>query len=127
MIASNREELKDLIFDLMNGLFCREEYRLEKYDYVEDAFEEGKECARLYDSVMEYTDRICDRLDSVDDVDLMCLKDSLYRMERYLCMQMFDYGVLFAGMEQYREVIAARGEIDHEKMIRRIQQRRIQK
>ena len=92
------EARKKLIYDLMNGLLDFKDNPPEEWNYVEDEFQEGKVCERAYAEMMNAYQRLCQRLgvngDEDDDIEIII--DSYEVITEYLCMKMFDYGVLCA-------------------------------
>jgi hypothetical protein len=90
------EERKILIYDLMNGTLDFEDNPPEEFKFVEDEFSEGKVCERAYAEIMSAYQRLCQRLgvDSEEDKDIEVIINSYELITEYLCMKMFDYGVL---------------------------------
>lgn len=82
---------KQLIFDLMNGL-----YDLEKVDFpesriVENEFAEGKPCEELYRRVYDARIRICERLGVSENLDVETIISCMEDISCILAMKMFDY------------------------------------
>ena len=85
------------IYETLSGLLT-EEYRIPG---VVNAFDEGKPCAALYEDVMEAYGRLCGRLGAEEeDGDVEIIIDSLLRITRILCLEMYAYGVRFAKTDQ---------------------------
>ncbi|MBQ4641499.1 MAG: hypothetical protein IJB47_02660 [Oscillospiraceae bacterium] len=70
----------------------------EKYRFpgVEDAFAEGSYCMECYGRMRDAYDRLCDRLNQVDeDPDVEIILQAMGGIERELCFRMYRYGALF--------------------------------
>ena len=68
------KEFKNLIYDLANGSLDLEHFPVAESKYVENEYEEGKLCSRLYSEM-------CD--------------DNLMDIGRHLSIKMFEYGQFF--------------------------------
>ena len=92
------EERKKLIYDLMNGKLDFKDNPPEECKYVKDEFSEGKVCEQAYTEIMSAYQRLCQRLgaDGEEDKDIEVIINSYELITEYLCMKMFDYGVLCA-------------------------------
>lgn len=92
------EKRKKLIFDLMNGTLDFRDNPPEACKFVEDEFSEGKVCERAYTEIMSAYQRLCQRLgvDREEYKDIEVIINSYELIIEYLCMKMFDYGVLCA-------------------------------
>lgn len=98
MREKERQELKERIYELMNGLRDLESYPLEESKYVENEFEEDKACGRAYREVVAANMRLCERLYSEKgDSDIEIIIDNLMLIAHHLCMKMFDYGEIFSN------------------------------
>ena len=65
---------------------------------VENAFAEGAFCMNKYKEVMDAYERLCERLDVVDeDDDVEIIINSFIEIEKYLCLKMYEYGATLAG------------------------------
>ena len=93
-------EFKSLIYDLMNGSLHLEHFAVEESKYVENEYEEGKICNRLYSEMRDAYDRICARLGKPDqeDRDVEIIIDSLLDIGKHLSMKMYDYGFFFSTL-----------------------------
>ncbi len=99
MREKERQELKERIYELMNGLRDLEAYPTEESKFVENEFEEDKVCGKAYREVVEANMRLCERLNSEKgDSDIEIIIDNLMPIAHHLCMKMFDYGELFSNM-----------------------------
>lgn len=92
------EECKKLIYDLMNGKLDFKDNPPEECKYVKDEFSEGKVCEQAYAEIMSAYQRLCQRLgvDGEEDKDIEVIINNYELITEYLCMKMFDYGVLCA-------------------------------
>ena len=66
--------------------------------YVENEYEEGKLCSRLYSEMCDAYERIRVRLGKPDqeDRDVEIIINNLLDIGKYLSMKMYDYGYLFS-------------------------------
>ena len=94
----NSNEFKNLIYDLVNGSFDLEHFPVAESKYVENEYEEGKLCSRLYSEMCDAYERICVRLWKPDqeDRDVEIIINNLLDIGIYLSMKMYDYGYLFS-------------------------------
>ncbi len=94
----NSNEFKNLIYDLVNGSFDLEHFPVAESKYVENEYEEGKLCSRLYSEMCDAYERICVRLGKPDqeDRDVEIIINNLLDIGKYLSMKMYDYGYLFS-------------------------------
>lgn len=56
------EEFKTMIYDLMNGHYDLDKFDCEESSVVENEFEEGRYCEKLYSEMLAAYGRICQRL-----------------------------------------------------------------
>ena len=67
---------------------------------VENLFATGKECYCLYVQMLDAYERLCDRLDEIDeDQDVEVIFNNFLRICRVVGLQMYDYGVQFGAKE----------------------------
>lgn len=94
----NSKEFKNLIYDLANGSLDLEHFPVAESKYVENEYEEGKLCSRLYSEMCDAYERIRVRLGKPDqeDRDVEIIINNLLDMGKYLSMKMYDYGYLFS-------------------------------
>lgn len=90
----NIEELKHLIYDVMNGALTLNPSPLD--EIVENEFEVGKPCSKAYNSIYVANQMLCNRLGVEEDRDIECIINSFFSITEYMCMKMFDYGALFS-------------------------------
>ena len=91
------EEFKTMIYDLMNGHYDLDKFDGEESSVVENEFEEGRYCEKLYSEMLAAYGRICQRLheQSGEDRDVEIIINNLLDMGRYQSMKMFNYGAFF--------------------------------
>ena len=66
------QEFKNLIYDLANGSLDLAHFPVAESKYVENEYEEGKLCNRLYSEMRDAYDRICARLGKPDQSVIFC-------------------------------------------------------
>ena len=79
------EEFKTMIYDLMNGHYDLDKFDCEESSVVENEFEEGRYCEKLYSEMLAAYGRICQRLHEESGED----------RDGYQSMKMFNYGAFF--------------------------------
>ena len=91
-------DFKTLNFDLANGSLDLEHFPVEESKYVENEYEEGKPCYKLYAGMYDAYERICHRLVKTDteDRDVEIIINNLLEIGRHLSLKMYDYGWFFA-------------------------------
>lgn len=96
----NSQEFKNLIYDLANGSLDLERFPVTESKYVENEYEEGKLCSRLYSEMYDAYGRICTRLGKPEqeDRDVEIIIDNLLEIGKHLSMKMYDYGRFFAAL-----------------------------
>ena len=90
--------MKEYSFDLVYDTLLGEIHDSDAVPGVENAFEDGGECNRLYNDMFEAYLRLCHRLgvrDDDQDADIMI--GNLMRTQRILCEKMFYYGRVFGN------------------------------
>lgn len=60
---------------------------------VEDEFEEGKKCERLYGEIFAANMNLCQRLGVEEDTDVETIINNFFSINRELCVRMYGYGV----------------------------------
>ena len=89
-----QDMLAKRVYETLSG-FIEEECAVPD---VHNAFEDGSICSELYGKMLEAYGRLCDRLSVMDeDADVEQIINSLLEICRILCLDMFTYGVKFAG------------------------------
>lgn len=96
----DRDEWKELVFDLMNGNYDLEQYPMEESAYIADEFADGEFCERAYDAAYKAKQRLYKKLETVDDEDVELIFANLQAIGRYLAMKMYDYGESFSQKEK---------------------------
>ena len=84
---------KQLIYDLMIGLYDLELVDFPESKIVEDEFEEDKPCSELYGHVCDANKRLCERLGVQEDKDVDIIINCMFDISRILAMKMYDYGM----------------------------------
>ena len=97
---SDRDEWKELVFDLMNGNYDLEQYPMEESAYIADEFTTGEFCERAYDAAYRAKQRLYKKLETVDDEDVELIFSNLQAIGRHLAMKMYDYGEKFSQKEK---------------------------
>ncbi|MCD8379135.1 MAG: hypothetical protein LUC95_02160 [Lachnospiraceae bacterium] len=89
-------EFRELIYHLLNGSLDLEHYPIPESQYVENLFDDGKECERLYSKAFDARERLYERLNSPDDKDVDDFMICLELIGQVTSFRMFDYGWFFA-------------------------------
>ncbi len=97
-MRKNDEELKRLVFELMNGLLDLERYPVEESQYVKNEFSVGAFCEEMYGKVYNANRRLCERLGVEEDGDIESIISNLMDIGEYLALKMYDYGKLFSAL-----------------------------
>lgn len=92
----NQEEWKEMVYDLMNGVYDLEQYPMEESSYIKDEFAKGKYCQKAYEEVYAAKQRLNKRLEKVEDKDVELIIARLQDIGRYLALKMYDYGKKFS-------------------------------
>ncbi len=96
-MEKNYKELKERIYDLMNGVYDLTRCKLiEECEFVEDEYADGKPCERLYSDMLDAFHRVSARLGVQEDSDAEAMRNCWEQIGRHMCMKMFDYGVYCA-------------------------------
>lgn len=96
----DRDEWKELVFDLMSGNYDLEQYPMEESIYIADEFSDGKFCEQAYDAAYKAKQRLYKKLEMVEDEDVELIFANLQAIGRYLAMKMYDYGEKFSKKEK---------------------------
>lgn len=98
----NSQKFKQLVYDLMNGSLNLKDYPVEESRYVENEYEEGKFCEETYSKIFDLNRKLCERLGIGDgeDKDVEDMINYLFDIQRHMCMKMYEYGWLFAKIEE---------------------------
>lgn len=83
---------KQLIYELMIGLYDLKQVQFPESKIVEDEYAEGKPCDELYRCVYEANRRLCERLGVDEDKDVETIINCMNDISRILSMKMYDYG-----------------------------------
>lgn len=93
----NSEQMKEIIFDLMNGILELEYYPVKESIYVRNEFTEESFYTKAYEEVFKANCRVCKRLGVQDNKDIELMINNLLDIGKNLSMKMFDYGVLLSS------------------------------
>lgn len=96
-MRKNDEQLKVLVFDLMNGILDLEHYPVEESKYVKNEFSVGAFCEKAYKRVYDANRRLCERLGVEEDRDVESIINDLIDIGEYLALKMYDYGQFFSA------------------------------
>lgn len=99
-MKTNREDFKQMIYDLMNGSWNLKEYPVPESKYVENEFVNNRFCNQAYEEIYNSNKNLCRRLNVEEDMDVECIISNFLDIQSYLCMKMYDYGVLFAKEQE---------------------------
>ena len=91
-IIKTDEKRKQLIYELMTGLYDLEQVQFPESKLLENEYEDGKPCSELYGRVYDANVRLCERLGVEEDTDVNIIIDSMNEITRILVMKMYDYG-----------------------------------
>lgn len=96
-MRKNDEELKRLVFELMNGLLDLERHPVKESQYVKNEFSIGRFCEEAYGEVYNANRRLCERLGVEEDHDVESIITNLMDIGEYLALKMYDYGRFFTA------------------------------
>lgn len=91
----NIEELREQIYNQMNGMYVEECIPEDVKGIVQDEFTDGSACDTAYKMVYEAKQRLNDRLGTDEDKDIEIIIDNMFQICKQLSMKMFDYGSKF--------------------------------
>lgn len=92
---ANNESFKQLIYELMIGLYDLNQVRSQESKFIENEFAEGKKCDELYSQIFDAKCRICERLNVDEDSDIEMIIESMNEIAHILSLKMYDYGAIF--------------------------------
>ena len=85
-------EFREWVYDSAMGNLAKG-YELKG---VDNLFSTGKECYCLYSEMLEAYERLCDRLNEIDeDEDVEIIINNMLQICKIVGLQMYDYGVEF--------------------------------
>lgn len=94
----NSTLLKNTIYELMNGNYNLVDLSLKGANIIENEFENGSYCEKLYEQVYASKCNLMKKLETeTEDEDLESIIDSMFKICEYLCYKMYDYGVFFSA------------------------------
>lgn len=91
MLIEKNIELKQRVFDLMNGYLDTDRYRVFEESLVMDEFQNGQPCQISYERVYEAKKRLCERLQVKEDRDVEIIIDEMFNISEVLALKMYDY------------------------------------
>lgn len=94
-MKKDKEEFKNLIYELLLGARNLEDYPVEESKVVVNEFEEGMFCSNAYEEVSKAKERLCERLNTDEDKDIECIVSNLLGIAEHLSMKMYDYGEIY--------------------------------
>lgn len=94
-MKKNSLEFKEMIYNLMNGMWEEELYPVKESEIVKNEFQEG-ELNDLSEELYRAKDRLYDKLGVDDDPDIERILECFERITQGLCYKMYDYGMYFA-------------------------------
>lgn len=94
------EELRNTIYDLMNGALDLEHFEVPESKFAEDEFAEGKLCNQLYEDFYYANRRVCERLGVDEDEDVETIIRSLMEINEICAKKMFEYGALTQSISE---------------------------
>lgn len=86
------EKRKQLIYELMTGVYDLKQVQFPESKIVEDEYADGKPCAELYGRVYDAKVRLCERLGVDEDEDVETIINCMNDIAHILAMKMYDYG-----------------------------------
>ncbi len=90
-----REGLKEMVYDLMNGSLDLDLCTAPEKELVADEYAARSKCDQLYEEAYEANRRICQRLGVEEDRDVEIIIRNLLDIGKHLSMKMYDYGAYF--------------------------------
>ena len=90
-----REGLKEMVYNLMNGSLDWDLCTAPEKELVADEYAAGSKCDQLYEEAYEANRRICQRLGVEEDRDVEIIMRNLLDIGKHLSMKMYDYGANF--------------------------------
>lgn len=91
------KEFKQLVYDLMTGVLDLSRHPVTESQYVQNEFHQDLPCDNLYQEVYLATRHLCAKLGVEEDDDVEIILSNMMRIQKILCMKMYEYGVFFAN------------------------------
>ena len=82
-------DFKEQVYDSIIGAL------IEPIPDVENLFEKGKPYYVSYGRVYDACQRLYERLENFEDIDVEIIVDSMFDMQREVALKMYDYGAKF--------------------------------
>ena len=90
--------VKDTIYEMLLGESLKE-LQLEGSNVkVEDMFQSGSECDKLYEMVYQANRNICKKLGVEESKEVETIISNLDEIQRIIAMKMYDYGYQMAKL-----------------------------
>lgn len=90
---------KELIYDLMLGMYNLTQFHPPESDWVCNEFQAGTLCAKLSAQIYHARVRLGERLDTdSEDPDILDIVNAYEELQKYLALQMFEYGRRCEGL-----------------------------
>lgn len=84
---------RELIFEILNGYYKPDKPFLYGGLPVDNEFEEGKRCGKLYSEVYDAQCRLAQKLGMEEDKDVERIMNNMNEITRILCYKMYEYGM----------------------------------
>lgn len=94
------EDRKERIYNLMCGYYDLETYSAKEGMLVKNEFENESECQKLLEEIYRARLRLFERLDVEEDKDILEIVEGYEQLCRYLAYKMYEYGTLFAVINE---------------------------
>lgn len=90
--------VKDTIYEMLLGESLKE-LQLKEFDVeIEDMFQSGSECDKLYEAVYQANRNICKQLGVEESKEIETIIANLDEIQRIIAMRMYDYGYQMAKL-----------------------------
>lgn len=90
--------VKDTIYEMLLGESLKE-LQLKDFDVeIEDMFQSGSECDKLYEIVYQANRNICKKLGVEESREIETIITNLDEIQRIIAMKMYDYGYQMAKL-----------------------------
>ena len=87
---------KGMIYEMLLGQTL-EEFKMQDLNVqVEDMFEEGSECDKLYEAIYRANRSICEKLGVEESKEVETIIANLDEIQRIISMKMYEYGYQMA-------------------------------
>ena len=83
---------KEMIYDILNGYYESDDTIVYEGMDAENEFQEGRECAVLYEKVYQARLRLSQKLGRDEDPDVEAVVNGMNDIGRILAYRMYEYG-----------------------------------